>query len=185
MHGTAHRDDDTFYPDFDSVIEMLSTYNSKEDFIIGSLSDNAEAFQQFGYMAYGGAGVFISRSLMAKMNQPGVCMSAFFQALLRKSSSTDDANPCLTVQHCMDRFTHFFGGDAMLSYCAAYGMFPRNEAASIAAVKTKLISRLEVQPSLHQLDLKDATGFFHSGRVTTSLHHLLSWTRPFPSWHPR
>jgi hypothetical protein len=36
------RDDDTFFPDFESVIEMLHQYKSEEDLIIGALSEAQE-----------------------------------------------------------------------------------------------------------------------------------------------
>ena len=42
---------------------------------------------------------------------------------------------------------------------------------------------LEKDQTLHQIDLRgDATGFFQSGFLITSLHHFLSWMTIFPPW---
>lgn len=89
---TSNRDDDTFFPDFSSLARLLANYDSSEDHLIGALSEatgqvrrppsvpsrsaNARVqVQEFGVMAFGGAGIHISKGLMRKMNAPGVCTS--------------------------------------------------------------------------------------------------------------
>jgi hypothetical protein len=42
LFGTNRRDDDTFFPDFDSLIRMLSSYDSNEDKLIGTLSESTK-----------------------------------------------------------------------------------------------------------------------------------------------
>lgn len=46
------RDDDTFFPDFESVIEMLNQYNSEEDLIIGALSEAKEQVSFFFFSSF-------------------------------------------------------------------------------------------------------------------------------------
>lgn len=90
---TFFRDDDTFFPDYTSLVRLLASYDSAQDVIIGALSETYKqvevstdlfrsilegnfltpVLQIYGHMAYGGAGIFVSRTLMAKMNGPGHC----------------------------------------------------------------------------------------------------------------
>jgi len=37
-----HSDDDTFFPDFDSLIRLLSSFDSNEDKLIGTLSESTK-----------------------------------------------------------------------------------------------------------------------------------------------
>jgi hypothetical protein len=66
-------DDDTFWPDFNSLIRLLSKYDSSKPHIIGALSESTRQVAEWGHIAYGGAGIYVSRALMAKMNAPGAC----------------------------------------------------------------------------------------------------------------
>ena len=38
----SHRDDDTFFPDFDSLIRLLSSFSADEDKLIGTLSESTK-----------------------------------------------------------------------------------------------------------------------------------------------
>lgn len=71
------RDDDTFFPDWSTVVGMLETYDSKKDILVGALSEAPEQVGLFGKIAFGGAGIFISEALMGKMNAPGACEYSF------------------------------------------------------------------------------------------------------------
>ncbi|CEQ42010.1 SPOSA6832_03781, partial [Sporobolomyces salmonicolor] len=107
-------DDDTFFPDFDSLARLLSSYDPEEDRLIGS--------------------------------------------------------------HCLAKFGASFGGDAMISHCAALVMDKD--------IKEALTLDETVHSGLHQLDIRgDGTGFFQSGFLITSLHHWGSWFTLFPPWH--
>lgn len=86
-------DDDTWWVDIKSVKARLSYLDYKEDHLIGSYSDAVQNFRYFGPIAYGGAGIIISRALMEKM-----------QPLLRT---------------CVKKFHEYTGGDMMISHCAA------------------------------------------------------------------
>jgi hypothetical protein len=72
---------------------------------------------------------------------------------------------------CLDKFGSSFGGDAMVSHCAA-----RVSGVSVQEILT-------VEDTLHQLDIRgDSTGWFQSGFLITSLHHWGSWFTLFPPW---
>ncbi|GAA5859839.1 hypothetical protein JCM8547_004350 [Rhodosporidiobolus lusitaniae] len=141
-------DDDTFYPDFDSLVRLLSQYDPTEDWLIGTLSESTKQVAQWGHIAYGGAGIIVSRATLEKMNAPGVW------------------------QECLNKYGSAFGGDAMITHCAADVMGKEAKEALI------------VDSTLHQLDIRgDGTGFFQSGFLITSLHHWGSWFDLFPPWH--
>ncbi|RKF58045.1 glycosyltransferase family 31 [Erysiphe neolycopersici] len=56
-------DDDTFFPSMYDLRAMLKNYDAKKPFYIGSLSEDWWAVKQYGFMAFGGAGIFLSLSL--------------------------------------------------------------------------------------------------------------------------
>ncbi|KAI7943521.1 hypothetical protein MJO28_011049 [Puccinia striiformis f. sp. tritici] len=87
-------DDDTFFLSLDSVNRMLSKYNPLEHHLIGASSESQQANNHFGRIAFGGAGIFLSRGLIQKMNAPGA------------------------FEGCFKDFGNEFGGDAMVTKCA-------------------------------------------------------------------
>ncbi|GAA5976139.1 hypothetical protein JCM11641_003291 [Rhodosporidiobolus odoratus] len=91
-------DDDTFFPDFDSLARMLSQYDPSEDHLIGTLSESSKQVAQWGHIAYGGAGIIVSRGTVEKMNKDGVW------------------------SHCLAKYGASFGGDAMVTHCSALVM---------------------------------------------------------------
>ncbi|GAA5868713.1 hypothetical protein JCM3774_003633 [Rhodotorula dairenensis] len=144
----ADSDDDTFFPDFDSLARLLASHNPDEDWLIGTLSESTKQVAQWGHIAYGGAGIILSRSVVEKMNESG-----FWRGCLQKYGSA-------------------FGGDAMMTHCAADAMGRQVKDA------------LTLDETLHQLDIRgDGTGFFQSGFLFTSIHHWGSWFTLFPPWH--
>ncbi|GAA5823926.1 hypothetical protein JCM5353_007339 [Sporobolomyces roseus] len=141
-------DDDTFFPDFDSLIRLLSSFSADEDKLIGTLSESTKQVAQWGHIAYGGAGIYVSRKTVEKMNTEGAW------------------------SQCLAKFGSAFGGDAMVSHCAA------------VVANKDIHELLTVDDTLHQLDIRgDGTGFFQSGFLITSLHHWGSWFTLFPPWH--
>ncbi|GAA5968475.1 hypothetical protein JCM8115_006402 [Rhodotorula mucilaginosa] len=141
-------DDDTFYPDFDSLARLLASHDPDEDWLIGALSESTKQVAQWGHIAYGGAGIILSRAVMDKMNAAG-----FWRTCLQKYGSA-------------------FGGDAMLTHCAA------------DAMARDVKDALTLEETTHQLDIRgDGTGFFQSGFLFTSIHHWGSWFTLFPPWH--
>jgi hypothetical protein len=61
-------DDDTFFPSLTNVAEQLSQFDATQKHYIGSLSEASWQVDRFGHIAFGGAGVFVSRPLLAKLN---------------------------------------------------------------------------------------------------------------------
>ncbi|POW19698.1 hypothetical protein PSHT_04354, partial [Puccinia striiformis] len=73
-------DDDTYFLSLDSVARMLSKYNPVEAHFIGGQSESENANKAFRNIAFGGAGIFLSRGLIQQMNEPGTfdsCVSLF------------------------------------------------------------------------------------------------------------
>lgn len=58
-------DDDTFFPSLSAVVTALQKYDPEQPHYIGGLSEDLNTMKmEFGYMAYGGAGIFISGPLL-------------------------------------------------------------------------------------------------------------------------
>ena len=62
-------DDDTFFPSMTALLSMLAKYDAKEKHYIGSLSEDWWAVSHYGYMGFGGAGLFLSVEL-ARVIEP-------------------------------------------------------------------------------------------------------------------
>jgi len=142
-------DDDTYFLSLDSVARMLAKYDPEESHFIGGQSESESANKAFGNIAFGGAGIFLSRGLIKKMNEPGAFDS------------------------CVSLFGKEFGGDGMITKCAAMVMH-RDVQQVVTQEKT-----------LHQLDIRDeGHGIFQAGWRFTSIHHWRSWFQLQPRSHP-
>ncbi|KAL8866860.1 MAG: hypothetical protein Q9174_006036 [Haloplaca sp. 1 TL-2023] len=62
-------DDDTFFPSMRGLLAMLDKYDSNEQYWIGAVSDQWWSVSRFGMMAFGGAGIFLSRGLAAVIDE--------------------------------------------------------------------------------------------------------------------
>ncbi|ORY66584.1 uncharacterized protein BCR38DRAFT_322362, partial [Pseudomassariella vexata] len=60
-------DDDTFYPSLHPLDDALSALDHNRDFYVGTLSEDFNAIRNFGFMAFGGAGAYISAPLARKL----------------------------------------------------------------------------------------------------------------------
>lgn len=142
-------DDDTYFLSLDSVARMLSKYHPVEAHLIGGKSESEGANRAFGNIAFGGAGIFLSRGLMKKINEPGAFDS------------------------CVSLFGTEFGGDGMITKCAA--MVTHRDVQNVVTRET----------TLHQLDIRDeGHGIFQAGWRFTSIHHWKSWFQLQPRAHP-
>ena len=65
----AFIDDDTFFLSMKSLIDRLGDYDPMKDWYIGALSEDLVQMHQWGFMAYGGGGIFISIPLLVQMNK--------------------------------------------------------------------------------------------------------------------
>lgn len=61
-------DDDTFFPSLNALAETLGQFDAKDELYVGTLSEDFEAVRTFGYMAFGGAGAFLSAPLAKKLD---------------------------------------------------------------------------------------------------------------------
>ncbi|KAL8631891.1 hypothetical protein Q9189_002367 [Teloschistes chrysophthalmus] len=56
-------DDDTFFPSLRALLATLSPYPPNQEYWIGALSETWWSVARYGMMAFGGAGIFLSRAL--------------------------------------------------------------------------------------------------------------------------
>ncbi|KAH6675256.1 hypothetical protein F5X68DRAFT_157853 [Plectosphaerella plurivora] len=56
-------DDDTFFPSLYRLSDALSRFDHTKHAYVGALSEDFRAVRGFGYMAFGGAGIFLSAAL--------------------------------------------------------------------------------------------------------------------------
>jgi len=61
-------DDDTFFPSLYPLDQELETYDHNKSLWLGALSDSFGSVKAWGYMAFGGAGVFISPPLAKELD---------------------------------------------------------------------------------------------------------------------
>ncbi|BGP38110.1 hypothetical protein JCM10450v2_002041 [Rhodotorula kratochvilovae] len=137
-------DDDTWFADQEMLKDMLSAYDWRDDWFLGSFSETVGNFNAFGKIGFGGAGIVLSRALVRKM-QP-------------------------YVDECAHRFAHIFGGDGLISHCAAW------------ARDIPLEQNVQEVPALRQMDMRgDATGYLTAGTAPfLTLHHWAGWLDLIP-----
>lgn len=61
-------DDDTFFPSLYPLDQELETYDHTKSLWLGALSESFSSVKMWGYMAFGGAGVFISPTLARQLD---------------------------------------------------------------------------------------------------------------------
>ncbi|GAA5868492.1 hypothetical protein JCM3774_005396 [Rhodotorula dairenensis] len=86
-------DDDTWYSDPTMLRAFLARHDPAEEHFFGAFSEARQNYEYFGRIAFGGAGIVISRALLEKMQA--------------------------RVDECTIRFKDVVGGDGMISNCAA------------------------------------------------------------------
>ena len=65
----AFIDDDTFFPSMEALMQRLDQYDAALPQYIGGLAEDLHQLQNFGYMAYGGGGIFVSMPLLEQVNE--------------------------------------------------------------------------------------------------------------------
>ncbi|KNZ62084.1 hypothetical protein VP01_1315g1 [Puccinia sorghi] len=168
-------DDDTYFLSLDSLNRILSKYNPLEPHLIGASSESRNANAHFGRIAFGGAGIFLSRGLMQKMNAPGA------------------------FEGCFEEFGHEFGGDGMVSKCAIkltsnatfkaepslHQLDIKDEAHGLfqAGLKFTTIhhwdSWLQLQPRIHPHTLKDPLALVGLLGQAARIVGAENWTRRY------
>lgn len=61
-------DDDTFFPSMSNLVARLSKYDANEPQYIGGVSEDSHQLPAWGYIAYGGAGIFLSMPLVQQLD---------------------------------------------------------------------------------------------------------------------
>ncbi|MCJ1436457.1 hypothetical protein MMC27_005836 [Xylographa pallens] len=84
-------DDDTFFLSASALVARLATHDHTEEQYIGGLTEDFRQVGYFGYMAYGGAGIFLSTPLLAHLNA--------------------------VYPECRHRYRHLDNGDGRLAQC--------------------------------------------------------------------
>ena len=132
-------DDDTFWIDPYTLVRELSRHDPAEPHFLGTETDSLVQRSIFGRMAYGGGGVAASRALVANMERDHAV--------------------------CKEETRLVFGGDEMLTRCAARASNSTKDAV------------LEQVAGMHQFDIPDdVTGIMQSGIPFLNVHHyMLNW----------
>lgn len=60
-------DDDTFFPSMQKLLNRLDQYDAFQPQYLGGLTEDLHQMQNWGYMAYGGGGVFLSMPLLEQL----------------------------------------------------------------------------------------------------------------------
>ncbi|PWY95252.1 hypothetical protein BO94DRAFT_531176 [Aspergillus sclerotioniger CBS 115572] len=60
-------DDDTFFPSMTRLVDRLATYDATKPQYIGAVTEDLQQLYSSGYMAYGGAGIFLSIPLLTEL----------------------------------------------------------------------------------------------------------------------
>ena len=94
-------DDDTFFPSMPSLLAMLAQHNSKDQHYIGSLSEDWWAVSHYGFMGFGGAGLFLSVPLAEALSPyADECRNS-----LRSSAGDITVMDCIYT-HTSTKLTH-------------------------------------------------------------------------------
>ncbi|KAJ5198737.1 uncharacterized protein N7498_007854 [Penicillium cinerascens] len=62
-------DDDTFFPSMSNLIKRLASYDATVPQYVGALTENVMGLSNYGYMAYGGAGIFLSIPTLEELDK--------------------------------------------------------------------------------------------------------------------
>ncbi|KAL8737401.1 MAG: hypothetical protein Q9181_001708 [Wetmoreana brouardii] len=74
-------DDDTFFPSMRTLLKMLEKYDSDKEYWIGAVSEMWWSVARYGMMAFGGAGIFLSRALAARIDEVyNICITEMHPA---------------------------------------------------------------------------------------------------------
>lgn len=96
-------DDDTFFLSMPALVEALKEYDDTQPIYLGGVSEGIPQIGVFGIMAFGGAGVFLSRPLITQISDKDVmdqCQTMDFTGDRRISYCVyQHTNTKLTVDH--------------------------------------------------------------------------------------
>lgn len=93
-------DDDTFFLSMAALVEALSHYDHTKKTYVGGISESIPQVGAFGIMAFGGAGVFLSRPLAEELSKPEI-----FEACMNMDFTGDRRISLCVYQHTGTRLT--------------------------------------------------------------------------------
>ncbi|OAA61751.1 Fringe-like protein [Niveomyces insectorum RCEF 264] len=178
-------DDDTFFPSLYKLDRALQAYDPQKPTWLGALSEDFDAISLFGYMAYGGAGVFLSVPLARQL-------APHLQACLQ--ASTDPAATTTIAAKLEVGQAKVVGsssrGGAGKSDNTAGAKMPTPAIATATGdgilrdcIYAHTATKLTVVPGLYQHDMYgELDGFYEAGVLPLSVHHWRSWYKaPLPA----
>lgn len=65
-------DDDTFFPSMQELLDELALHDHTQPLYLGGLSEDFLQLGHWGYMGYGGAGVFLSTPMLEQLADPAI-----------------------------------------------------------------------------------------------------------------
>lgn len=96
-------DDDTFFMSMSSLVQALEKHDHTQMVYLGGISESVPQIGAFGIMAFGGAGVFLSRPLAVELSKPEIfeeCQNMEFTGDRRISLCIYQYTPAkLTIDH--------------------------------------------------------------------------------------
>lgn len=96
-------DDDTFFLSMPALVAALEKYDHTQQVYLGGISESIPQIGAFGIMAFGGAGVFLSRPLVTELSKPEIfdeCQNMEFTGDRRISLCIYQYTPArLTIDH--------------------------------------------------------------------------------------
>jgi hypothetical protein len=92
-------DDDTFFTAMNGLVAELKRFDHAKPFYIGTLSEDMNAVSMHGSHAYGGAGIFISRTLAKAIH--GVHEKCTTRAKVRQSNTGYGAQGDIILRQCI------------------------------------------------------------------------------------
>lgn len=96
-------DDDTFFMSMSTLVQALEKHDHTQMIYLGGISESIPQIGAFGIMAFGGAGVFLSRPLAVELSKPEIfeqCQNMEFTGDRRISLCIYQYTPAkLTIDH--------------------------------------------------------------------------------------
>lgn len=176
-------DDDTYFLSLGELGRMVAKYDPEEPRIVGSHSENP--VQIVDRIAFGGAGILLSRGMMKLLNKPN-----FFDMCFSKFGHLGGAFSVLWMARYWEPTDYFRRWHRVIlrgvgnAKTAQEGLDDRADPASIRYRRRR--SRRASSSSLPTRPPSDpllSMQFFQAGLRIASLHHWNSWYSLFPPHH--
>ncbi|CAK7231411.1 hypothetical protein SCUCBS95973_007905 [Sporothrix curviconia] len=164
-------DDDTFVPSLYKLDATLAKHDHARPTWLGALSEDFDAMARWGYMAYGGAGVFVSVPLAREL-------APHMVQCLQQKKGERVGGPMTIAGASSSSSSSFFSSSS-----GKAGWKTTGDGLLRDCIYRHSTTKLTVVPGLYQHDLYgDIDGFYESGVLPLSVHHWRSWYKaPLPA----